>query len=107
MDFIQKYLDWLGHIIEAIIMAAVLAFFVLPFVKDYYTAVLVTGLASCQHFFGREKRDYEVHVHMKPPHIKGYIFWKWTWDNATDFWPVVIVYLIYVGWYYEVYELFV
>lgn len=81
--------DWLGHIVEAIAIAAVVA---LICVKAVCMRDAVTiGLAfAVGHFHGREKRDYEVSVHMPPPHLDAYYFWNWNWDQATDFWPVVV-----------------
>lgn len=102
MAFIQKYFDWLGHIIEAAVIALVLAVplaFATPI--SFATAYLITGFGACMHFHGREKRDYEVSVKMRPPHLKGYLMWKWNLDQQTDFWPVVLVWVLYAGgWFY-------
>ncbi|MGO4621314.1 hypothetical protein AB4Z34_29265 [Ensifer sp. 2YAB10] len=34
---------------------------------------------------------FEVSVKMRPPHLKGYLMWRWNWDQATDFWPTAVV----------------
>lgn len=53
---------------------------------------LLLGLAfSTGHFHGREKRDYETSVGMRTPHLKAYLMWRWSWDQATDFWPTAFV----------------
>lgn len=100
MDFLQKYFDWLGHIIEAFVMALVIALPIFLFGIDFYTATLLSGMFAVGHFHGREKRDYEVHEHMKPPHLKGYLMWKWSFDNLTDFLPVLAVFAAYAYWVY-------
>jgi hypothetical protein len=28
---------------------------------------------------------------MPPPHLDAYKMWNWSWDQATDFWPVAAV----------------
>ncbi|MFK0273630.1 hypothetical protein ACIQUG_08140 [Ensifer sp. NPDC090286] len=85
-DYIQKHWDWLGHIVEALVMAVIVA--VLFMVAFPSKTAFLLGLAfSAGHFHGREKRDYETSVKMRPPHLKGYLMWRWSWDQATDFWP--------------------
>ena len=55
----------------------------------------VIGLAFAMgHFHGREKRDYEVSVHMPPPHLDGYYMWDWSWDQMTDFWPTALFLMV-------------
>ncbi len=89
-DHIQQHWDWLGHIVEALLMAVVVA--VLFMVAFPAKTALLLGLAfSAGHFHGREKRDYETSVKMPPPHLKGYLMWRWKWDQATDFWPTALV----------------
>lgn len=91
--------DWLGHIIEAVIMAAVVAllFFGLGVRISVPVAILIGGAFAVGHFHGREKRDYEVSVRMTPPHLKGYLIWRWSKDQLTDFLPVVVVFLVVFG----------
>ncbi|TCQ07693.1 hypothetical protein C8J34_104154 [Rhizobium sp. PP-F2F-G36] len=90
--FIQANLDWLGHIVEAIVMAAIVA--VLLCVLFERRVAVLMGLAfAIGHFHGREKRDFEVSVKMKPPHLEGYEMWKWSFDQMTDFWPTALVIL--------------
>lgn len=90
--YIQENFDWLGHIVEAACIAAVVTALGLIFFRR--RDALMMGLAfAAGHFHGREKRDYEISVHMLPPHIEAYKFWLWGWDQATDFWPVAIVIL--------------
>lgn len=58
-------------------------------------AAILMGLAfAAGHFHGREKRDYEVSVDMTPPHLDAYLMWRWSWDQATDFWPTAFVMLV-------------
>lgn len=88
--YIHENLDWLGHVVEALCIAAVLAALGLTFFKRRDAVIM--GLAfGAGHFHGREKRDFEISVHMPPPHLDGYKFWLWNWDQTTDFWPVAIV----------------
>lgn len=91
--------DWLGHILEAIAMAAIAAllFFVLGVRISGFGAILLGGAFAVGHFHGREKRDYEVSVRMHPPHLKGYLIWRWSKDQLTDFLPVVVVFLVVFG----------
>lgn len=97
-NFLQEHWDWAGHIVEAGIIAALVA--VLFRIMLAWKISLIVGLAfAAGHFHGREKRDYEVSVHMPPPHLKGYYMWDWSWDGITDFWPtailcVLVIYLI-------------
>lgn len=96
ISFLTKH-DWLGHIVEAIIMAAIAAA-LLWFVLGL--GAIPAGLAfGIGHFHGREKRDYEVSVGMEPPHLDGYKIWKWSWDQQTDFWPVLIVLAAIGAWW--------
>jgi hypothetical protein len=89
-QYIQNNFDWLGHIVEALCIAAAVT--VLGFAFFKRCTALIIGLAFASgHFHGREKRDFEVSVHMHPPHLEAYEMWKWSWDQATDFWPVAIV----------------
>ncbi|MDW5313002.1 hypothetical protein [Rhizobium sp. PL01] len=89
-QYIQNNFDWLGHIAEALCIAAVVTALGLVFFKR--RTALIIGLAFASGYFhGREKRDFEVSVHMHPPHLEAYEMWKWSWDQATDFWPVAIL----------------
>jgi hypothetical protein len=88
--YIQDNYDWLGHIVEALCIAAVVTVMGIVFFKRR-TAIIIGLAFASGHFHGREKRDFEVSVHMHPPHLEGYEMWKWSWDQATDFWPVAIV----------------
>ncbi len=88
--YIQANFDWLGHIVEALCIAAVVGlFFCLVFERRI--AVLMGIAFAAGHFHGREKRDYEVSVHMAPPHLDAYKMWRWSFDQMTDFWPTAIV----------------
>jgi MFS superfamily sulfate permease-like transporter len=88
--YIQQHWDWAGHIVEALVMAGVVALIWRITLK--WKSALIVGLAfAIGHFHGREKRDYEVSVHMPPPHLRGYYIWDWNWDQATDFWPAALV----------------
>lgn len=88
--YIQENWDWAGHILEAVIMAAVVACLFRPF--SSWRTSWPLGLAfAAGHFHGREKRDHEISVHMQPPHLDGYYFWNWSWDSSTDFWPTALV----------------
>jgi hypothetical protein len=91
-DYIQQNWDWAGHIVEGLVMAGVVT--LLARVTQSWRVAAYIGLAfAIGHFHGREKRDYEIHVHSLPPQLDGYLMWRWTWDNATDFWPVALVLL--------------
>lgn len=92
-NYIQKYWDWLGHIVEGLAMSAIVTFIFL-FAVPFKVAALIGLAFSIGHFHGREKRDYERSVDMKPPHLKGYLMWRWNTDQMTDFWPTAIVLLI-------------
>lgn len=64
--YIQDHWDWAGHILEAVIMAAIVA--VLFRLLVSWRIAWIIGLAfAAGHFHGREKRDYEVSVEMPPP----------------------------------------
>lgn len=95
--FIQDRFDWLGHIVEAVIMAVVVAGFFIAAGVSAWTAFVLGGAFATGHFHGREKRDYEVSVSMPPPHLKGYLIWRWSSDQLTDFLPVLLVFLIFFG----------
>lgn len=88
--FIQEHFDWLGHIVEGLVMAVVVAVIARPLYR-WRDAALIGLAFAMGHFHGREKRDYEVSVQMPPPHLNGYRMWDWNWDQATDFWPTAIV----------------
>lgn len=97
--FLSKH-DWLGHIVEALLMSATVAALLWPV---FGPAAVHIGLAfGVGHFHGREKRDYEVSVGMAPPHLEAYKIWKWSSDQQTDFWPVLIA-LAAIGalWTYD------
>jgi MFS superfamily sulfate permease-like transporter len=88
--YIQENYDWLGHMVEALVIALVVA--LISRVLYRWRISLVIGLAFAMgHFHGREKRDYEVSVHMPPPHLDGYRMWDWSWDQMTDFWPTAFL----------------
>lgn len=94
-NYIQENWDWAGHIVEAGVMATVVA--VLFRTVLNWNISWIIGLAfAAGHFHGREKRDYEVSVKMLPPHLKGYYMWDWSWDGITDFWPTAIVCIILI-----------
>jgi hypothetical protein len=102
--FIQTHYDWLGHIVEGLVMAGVVAVIARLFAR--WPVALLIGLAfAAGHFHGREKRDYEVAVDMAPPHLEGYFMWRWTFDQATDFWPVALVMLAAAFWLVRRYRL--
>ena len=87
---IQANYDWLGHIVEGIVMAFLVA--LLARLLFSWRLALIVGLAfSIGHFHGREKRDYEVSVAMPPPQLDAYFMWRWNFDQSTDFWPVALV----------------
>jgi hypothetical protein len=89
-NYIQSNWDWAGHIVEALVMTGVVTILALSLFK--WRLAVISGLAfSIGHFHGREKRDFELSVHMPPPHLRGYFMWDWSWDQATDFWPVALV----------------
>ncbi|WP_411032718.1 hypothetical protein [Shinella sp. BYT-45] len=89
-SYIQENYDWLGHMVEALFIAAAVALIARPLFRWRESAII--GLAFAMgHFHGREKRDYEVSVQMKPPHLDGYLMWDWSWDQTTDFWPTALM----------------
>lgn len=89
-NYIQAEWDWAGHIVEALVMAAVVA--VLSRALFAWRIAAAIGLAfAIGHLHGREKRDFEVSVQMPPPQLKGYYLWDWSWDQVTDFWPAALV----------------
>ncbi|WP_421611709.1 hypothetical protein [Agrobacterium tumefaciens] len=88
--YIQDHWDWAGHILEAVIMAGIVA--VLFRLLVSWRIAWIIGLTfAAGHFHGREKRDYEVSVAMPTPHLEGYYFWNWSWDGLTDFWPTAVI----------------
>ncbi|WP_275790753.1 hypothetical protein [Pararhizobium gei] len=93
---IQRNWDWAGHIVEALIMAVILTF-VFRLTLPWRVAGIAALAFAAGHFHGREKRDYEVSVHMAPPHLEGYFMWRWSWDQMTDFWPAALV-CAFVSW---------
>lgn len=89
-NFIQDQWDWLGHVVEALAISVI--FMVALLWRHGWQNGLAIGLAfAAGHFHGREKRDYEVAASLSPPHLEGYLIWRWQWDQASDFWPVFIV----------------
>lgn len=84
--YVQKYGDWAGHMIEAVIMAGIVAVLLRAILPWRWSTIAALAF-SAGHFHGREKRDYEIASKLQPPHLEGYYFWNWSWDNATDFWP--------------------
>jgi len=97
MAWLQAHLDWAGHMLEATVQAAVVG---LPFWLAGFSpaiSLLIGGAFGVGHFHGREKRDHEVANRIEPPHLVSYAFWKWSRDTATDFWPVVALYLLVIG----------
>ncbi|MBD8689766.1 hypothetical protein IFT56_17135 [Rhizobium sp. CFBP 13717] len=89
-DTIQRDWDWAGHILEAIVMAGIVAALARILMK--WRDAVIVGLAfAVGHFHGREKCDFETSVQMQPPHLEGYYLWNWSWDQATDFWPVALL----------------
>ncbi|MCX8999963.1 hypothetical protein NOF55_22930 [Rhizobiaceae bacterium BDR2-2] len=94
--YIQREWDWAGHIVEALVMAAIVTLIFRLILT--WRAAGVAGLAfAAGHFHGREKRDYEISVQMPPPHLDGYLMWRWSWDQATDFWPTALVCLALIA----------
>lgn len=90
--YVQSNYDWLGHIVEALIMALVVAVLARAFMR--WAPAAIAGLAfAIGHFHGREKRDFEVSADMAPPHLEGYLMWRWSFDQMTDFWPVGLLLL--------------
>ncbi|MCF6369486.1 hypothetical protein [Rhizobium halophilum] len=90
---IQSNWDWAGHLLEAAVMAAIVALLLRPLVRWQQSFIIGLSFAA-GHFHGREKRDYEVAVQMPPPHLEAYYFWQWSWDQATDFWPTAAACLL-------------
>ena len=84
-------LDWLGHIIEAVVMASIVTAIAWLVAPSLPVAALCGLFFAAGHFHGREKRDYENKVAMPPPHLKAYLIWRWSWDQLTDFVPVAVV----------------
>lgn len=98
MDW-QKLLirfDWLGHIIEAICIAIAVALMFIAIGADLRGSLVIGGTFAVGHFHGREKRDYEVSVGMRPPHLKAYLLWRWSKDQLTDFLPVLAVFFLFL-----------
>lgn len=96
--YIQEHWDWAGHIVEAIGIALVVALFARVCRLRAREAIIVGIAFAAGHFHGREKRDYEISVDMRPPHLEAYYFWRWNWDQTTDFWPVAIIAAILIVW---------
>ncbi|NTJ42691.1 hypothetical protein G6L28_08800 [Agrobacterium larrymoorei] len=94
-DYIQANWDWAGHMLEALVMALIVAVIFRLFLNWHMSAIAGFAFAA-GHFHGREKRDYEVSVKMLPPHLEGYYFWNWSWDQATDFWPTAFLCLLVI-----------
>lgn len=90
LRFLEKN-DWLGHIVEALVMAAIVACASLSFIQPYSSSAICGLFFAAGHFHGREKRDYENKVGMQPPHLKGYFIWRWSHDQLTDFLPAAAV----------------
>ena len=89
-QYIQNNFDWLGHIAEAFCIAAVVTVLGLALFKRRTSLIIGVAFAS-GHFHIRGKRDFEVSVRVSPSHLEGYEMWKWSWDQASAFWPVTIV----------------
>lgn len=88
--YIQRNFDWLGHVVEGFCIAAVVAVLLMAIAPR--KLALIIGLAfAAGHFHGREKRDFEIAAKLPPPHLEGYEMWKWSWDQATDFWPTALI----------------
>lgn len=101
--YIQHNWDWAGHVVEATVMAAIVALMAAS-LYERRVAILVGLAFAAGHFHGREKRDYEISVSMKPPHLDGYFLWNWSWDQMTDFWPAALTMLavsllVYRRWF--------
>ena len=96
MQWFQDNLDWFGHMIEAVGITIVVALIARLFVLPNRICVLIGAAFAVGHFHGREKRDYEVSVHMPPPHLDAYLMWRWSWDQATDFWPVAAMFILFL-----------
>ncbi len=92
--------DWLGHIVEALVMAGIVGVAAMA-LYERRVAVLIGLAFAGGHFHGREKRDYEISVHMPPPHLDAYLMWRWSWDQMTDFWPAALVVLTISVWLYR------
>ena len=95
MEFLKTH-DWLGHIVEALVMAAIVALVNVWFF-GWRIAIVIGCVGAGQHFYGREKRDCEVRTKMLAPHLKAYWPGFWNKDELTDFFPVVAVMLIIIG----------
>ena len=91
-SYIHQQWDWVGHMVEASVMAGTVALAAMA-LYERRVAILVGLAFAAGHFHGREKRDYEISVDMKPPHLDGYLLWNWSWDQATDFWPAALLML--------------
>lgn len=94
-NYVQENWDWAGHIAEALGMTVVVA--LVARILFSWRPAFTIGLAfAIGHFHGREKRDFEISVHMPPPHLKGYLMWNWSWDQTTDFWPAALVCVMFL-----------
>lgn len=91
MEFLKKN-DWLGHIVEAVVMTLVVT--ALFYYWEGASALSLGLLFAAGHFHGREKRDYEVWAKLKAPHLQAYKIWLWNKDQLTDFLPVAVIALI-------------
>ena len=87
--FLIEY-DWLGHIAEAFAMATIVFLLFLP-LQPIRVAIIAGAMFAVGHFHGREKRDYEVSVHAPPPQLDAYQIWLWSYDQLSDFLPVLAV----------------
>lgn len=96
ITFLQRH-DWLGHVVEAIFMAVVVAVLAALVVQAFVVAVVGGLFFAAGHFHGREKRDYEVKNAIPPPHLSGYLIWRWSWDQLTDFVPVALL-MVMAAW---------
>lgn len=85
--YIHDHFNTAGHIAEALCIAAVVTALCFPIFKRRIASIIGIAFAA-GHFHGREKRDYELLMHMLPPQLEAYKFWLWDWDQTMDFWPV-------------------
>jgi hypothetical protein len=90
MKFSQN-IDWLWHIVEMLVMAAVFGC-LYYLIGGNITFAAITGLAfGIGHFHGREKRDCEVKFNIPSPHLRSYWFGIWNNDQLTDFFVPALV----------------
>ncbi|MEX2741076.1 hypothetical protein AB3480_06465 [Rhizobium mongolense] len=95
MTFLEKH-SWLGHIVEALAMWAIITA-LLWYPLGFFTASIVAAAFAAGHWHGREKRDHENEVGMKPPHLKAYLIWEWKGRNLLQCLPVVALAAIYIA----------